>query len=245
MSQRRARRDWRKEKTWGIRWVSSGMPLRRAPRLFAGRSSAANPKRSFDPAGPPIIGDFTSVFAVGPVWVVVELGDFGGRLEPIRIEVRGYASLDDQEAFPVTASTLRRIRPGELVRLAVEEREDVVASLLARSKRNEPDAHQLKQLVAARARVADAGRTASGRSGPLLREQTEQFWNVIDAYSRACSGGSKSPNVDVAIALGMSKWTVRKYVARARSIGVLAKTEPRVPNGRYAPGRQTVRRDTQ
>ena len=215
-------RDWAKER-WKVTHVRSETPLLAEPHLLAARSTPADPKQVFHQR---VIGDFVSVFTVGPVWVVVELADFGGRLEPIRIEVRGYSSVNDQTAYPITAGTLRKIRPSELIKGAIAERVDVMSTLMARARKRPPSRERLEKLEEARRQIAEAARsnsaegssTLSATSGPPRREHLERFSEVIATWIRHKAGGQ--PNVDAGLELDMSRWTVAKYVGRARRLGI-------------------------
>jgi hypothetical protein len=182
-------------------------------------------------------GDFCSVFAVGPVWVLVELGDFAGHLEPIRVEVRGYATPEDSSAFPITATTLRHIRLSDLVAATLQEHTGLVRELLVRSKTRRPDKRQLERLNQARRRTVSLDRAARSKSGPQRIETTQEFYDIVDAYVRACAAGSRQPNVDAATEVfgssdAANRWRVVKYISRARERGILSKTTKGVASGK-------------
>jgi hypothetical protein len=208
-----------RDKHWTIKPMAQSMSLLAKPRFLAPRSRNASAKKTLDPVKPPVFGDFCSAFAVGPVWVIVELGDFGGQLEPIRIEVRGYASLGDRQAYPITAGTLRRIQPGRLIGQARDQRAGLLQTLMARASREAPNRKRVAKLQKERQRVAKAARAArstKSTSGPRRREETDMFRQFLDKYPTK----STSPNVDVGKLLGISRWTAAKYAARARELGL-------------------------
>jgi len=206
------------------------------PHLLSRRTDPADP-RAVDPYHHPEKGDYTCVFAVGPVWVLVEFGDFSGRLEPIRVEVRGYAKPEDDSAFPVTASTLRHIHLSQLLTGALQQHDDLVRNLLIHSKTQRPNKGRLERLDQARRRTAAADRASGTRRGPQRVEMTKLFYDVVDAYIRACDAGSRRPNVDAAIEVFGSdhrsnRLRVVKYISRARQEGILAGTTRGVSSSR-------------
>lgn len=230
--------DWFRTPAWPIKAVETSMPLPAKPRLLSRTAEAADPG-DFDPRPQHGPGVFTSSFAVGPVWVSVEFGDFSGHLEPIRVEVRGYASAKDDSVFPVTATTLRHIPLSKLVAAALKEHENLVKDVFVRFKTRRPNKGRLKALEQARKQAASDDRAPGTKRGPRPIETTELFNRVIDAYVQACNAGSKRPNVEAAIAVFKSSDSshiarVVKYVSRAREKGILAKTSQGIKSGKMS-----------
>lgn len=227
--------DWFRTPTWPTSPGASALTLAAEPHLLSRRVDPADP-RAVDPYHHPEKGDYTCVFAVGPVWVLVEFGDFSGRLEPIRVEVRGYAKREGHSAFPVTPSTLRHIRLAELLTGALQQRDDLVKDLLIHSKTQRPSKRRLERLDQARREAAAADRASGARRGPQRVETTRLFYDVVDAYIRACDAGSRKPNVDAAIEVfgshhSSNRSRVVKYISRARQQGILARTTRGVSSG--------------
>jgi hypothetical protein len=228
--------DWFRTSTWPITAGAESMPMAGKPHLLSRRTEAADP-RDFDPQCQGK-GVFTASFAVGPVWVSVEFGDFSGHLEPIRVEVRGYSGAKDDSAFPVTASTLRHIQLSHLVAAALEQHEDLVKDVLAHSKTRRPNRERLEWLDQERRRAASADRASGTRRGRRPVETTQEFWDVLDAYIAACDAPNPTPIIDAAkkvfgSADSSNKAKVVKYVARARKRKImLAPTTRGVSSGK-------------
>lgn len=71
-----------------------------------------------------------------------------------------------------------------------------------------------------------------GRPGRPRELGAEHFAEVALVYSEAWRAGSRAPTKAVQQHFGTSRSTAAKWVARARAIGLLPPTEPRVPRGR-------------
>jgi len=186
-----------------------------------GARMASTVPEAFDPDLPP--GDFLSVFAVGPLWVLVELADVDGRIEPIRIEVRGYATAEDPDASPIAAGDLRRIRIGELIDLTRREYRETAEGFVERLGRRRPDelVIEARETAAQHVAASQAVKPPGGRP-PLSYSDLQ---DTAAAYREAMWSGSRAPNGEVGAKLHLSKSAVGKRVHRARKLGMLPDTQ--------------------
>jgi hypothetical protein len=212
-------------KTWRIRGPKTWYVPDRQEALRA-RTAPAR-LNGFDPELPP--EDLLSFFAVGPLWVLVELAEVEGRIEPIRIELRGRGRAKDSAAYPIRASDVRLIKFGELID---KSRRDLRAA--AAWMAHDPDKDsQVPKVTAARPEDArrhlGASRAKSRRGRPPLAH--EELKETARLYAQAVRAGSTSPNVDIAPDLNLSVSTVAKRVQKARAKGMLPQTRPGVAKG--------------
>ncbi|MDP9343008.1 MAG: hypothetical protein M3Q23_13160 [Actinomycetota bacterium] len=187
--------------------------------------------------------DLYSIFEVGPVWVVVEFADVEGRLEPVRVEIRGRGDAHDSTAYPIRASDLRRIQLGRLIE---ESRREIAkeAGELGQIVNEPPIDDQYERLYSAAlanpsldpaqvghareahreavqvARFFEAARKRKRGRPPLDRSELEE---TVDRY-REAYGNTSRPTKAVADELHLAHSTVAKRIQKARELGLLPPT---------------------
>jgi len=175
------------------------------------------------------VGDNFSSFTYGRWFVLVELGDVDGRVEPIRLEIRGFASVDDPEAAPITAVAVREMPVGAFVKAARESHRALVLmsrESLERRRYPEPEWHD-QALWTADQHVA-AATQIRGRGGRHPVDIAE-VQKAADAYREAYNDGDETPTKTVAKKFGWTYAKAANRVRRARQLGILGPTKKGVP----------------
>lgn len=175
------------------------------------------------------LSDTHFAFACGPWWVILELDVVDGRLEPVRLDVRGYPNPDSPTVAPLSA--LRDLPFQSLVTQSRERYQEAVEegrqAILARS-RMDPDDRALAIREAERQIAAAKAARGPGGQPPL---SAEELMKTAEIFKRASlsprkRGDSrrKPPRKVVADELDLSLPAVDKRLAKARELGFLPPT---------------------